>query len=188
MNDRARRGSLFSFDRWAAMLVKEFRQLARDRITFAMIVGIPIIQLTLFGFAINTDPKHMPTAVIAADSSEFTRSLIAAMSTSDYFRILTDIPDEVAAHAALAQGTAQFVVTIPPDFTSKLLRGDRPTVLIEADASDPTATGVAVGAITQQPRVVARTDLTGPLAYLAGKPPPFDVAVHRLYNPESLTQ
>ncbi len=88
----------------------------------------------------------------------------------------------------MLRGTAQFVVTIPPDFTSKLLRGDRPTVLIEADASDPTATGVALAAITQLPSVVARKDLTGPLAYLADKPPPFDVAVHRLYNPESLTQ
>jgi ABC-2 type transport system permease protein len=78
---------------------RSFRQLARDRITFAMIVGIPIIQLTLFGFAINTDPKHMPTAVIAADSSEFTRSLIAAMSTSDYFRILTTYRTRAAAHA-----------------------------------------------------------------------------------------
>ena len=188
MTEKATTSSWFSLDRWTAMLVKEFRQLARDRVTFAMIVGIPIIQLTLFGFAINTDPKHMPTAVIAADHSEFTRSLVAAMATSDYFRIISDTPDEAAAHSALAQGTAQFVVTIPPDFTSKLLRGDRPTVLIEADASDPTATGVALAAILQLPSVVARKDLTGPLAYLASKPPPFDVAVHRLYNPESLTQ
>ncbi len=170
MTDQATTSSWFSLDRWAAMLVKEFRQLARDRVTFAMIVGIPIIQLTLFGFAINTDPKHMPTAVIASDHSEFTRSLVAAMSTSEYFRIISDTPDEAAAHSALAQGTAQFVVTIPPDFTSKLLRGDRPTVLIEADASDPTATGVALAAITQLPSVVARKDLTGPLAYLASKP------------------
>ena len=188
MTEKATTSSWFSIDRWAAMLVKEFRQLARDRVTFAMIVGIPIIQLTLFGFAINTDPKHMPTAVIAADHSEFTRSLVAAMATSDYFRIIPDTPDEAAAHSALARGTAQFVVTIPPDFTSKLLRGDRPTVLIEADASDPTATGVALAAILQLPSVVARKDLTGPLAYLANKPPAFDVAVHRLYNPESLTQ
>jgi ABC-2 type transport system permease protein len=188
MTDRAAAASWFSFDRWAAMLVKEFRQLARDRVTFAMIVGIPIIQLTLFGYAINTDPKHMPTAVIATDHSEFTRSLVSAMSTSDYFRIVSDTPDEAAARSALARGTVQFVVTIPPDFTSKLLRGDRPTVLIEADASDPTATGAALAAITQLANVVARKDLTGPLAYLADKPPPFDVAVHRLYNPESLTQ
>src|SRR5689334_6270289 len=108
MTDRATSGSLFSFDRWTAMLVKEFRQLARDRITFAMIVGIPIIQLTLFGFAINTDPKRMPTAVIASDRSEFTRSLVWALSTSDYFRIVAETPDEAEAHSALARGTAQF--------------------------------------------------------------------------------
>src|SRR5438876_6783450 len=113
MNDRAARTSWFSLSRWAAMLVKEFRQLARDRVTFAMIVGIPIIQLTLFGFAINTDPKHMPTAVIAPDHSEFTRTLVAAMSNSEYFRIVSDTPDEADARSALARGTAQFVVTIP---------------------------------------------------------------------------
>ncbi len=188
MSDRAATTSWFSLDRWAAMLVKEFRQLARDRVTFAMIVGIPIIQLTLFGFAINTDPKHMPTAVIAADHSEFTRSLVAAMSTSEYFQIVSDTPDEAAAHSALASGAVQFVVTIPPDFTSKLLRGDRPTVLIEADASDPIATGTALSAITQLATIVSRKDLTGSLAYLADKPAPFDVSVHRLYNPESITQ
>jgi ABC-2 type transport system permease protein len=179
---------LFSFSRWAAMLIKEFRQLARDRITFAMIVGVPIIQLTLFGYAINTDPKHMPTAVIAADQSEFTRSLVAAMANSEYFRIVADVSDEAQARAALLRGTVQFVLTIPPDFTSNLLRGERPTALIEADASDPTATGAALAAIAQLSTVVARRDLSGPLAYLASGPPPFDVTVHRLYNPESLTQ
>jgi ABC-2 type transport system permease protein len=188
MTERAAAVSLFSFDRWAAMLIKEFRQLARDRITFAMIVGIPIIQLTLFGYAINTDPKHMPTAVIAADNSEFTRSLVSAMANSDYFRIVSESPDESEARSALLRGTAQFVVTIPPDFTSKLLRGDRPTVLLEADASDPTATGAALAAVSQLANVVSRRDLTGPLAHLASGPPPFDVTVHRLYNPESLTQ
>jgi ABC-2 type transport system permease protein len=188
MTDQGATVSLFSLQRWMAMLIKEFRQLARDRITFAMIIGIPIIQLTLFGFAINTDPKHMPTVVIMSDHSEFTRTLVAALANSDYFRIVSDTPDEAQAHAALARGTAQFVVTIPPDFTAKLLRGDRPTVLIEADASDPTATGAAIAAITELPSVVSRKDLTGPLAYLATKAPAFDVAVHRLYNPESLTQ
>jgi ABC-2 type transport system permease protein len=188
MTDRVATVSLFSLQRWAAMLVKEFLQLARDRVTFAMIIGIPIIQLTLFGFAINTDPKHMPTAVIAPDHSEFTRSLVAALKLSDYFQIVSDTPDEAEAHAALQRGTAQFVVTIPPDFTAKLLRGDRPTVLIEADASDPTAVGAAIAAINELPAIVSRKDLTGALAYLAAQPPPFDVAVHRHYNPESLTQ
>ena len=188
MTDRAQSVSLFSLQRWIAMLVKEFLQLARDRVTFAMIVGIPIIQLTLFGYAINTDPKHMPTAVIAPDHSEFTRSLVAALKTSDYFRIVSDSPDEAEAHAALLRGTAQFVVSIPVDFTSKLLRGERPTVLIEADASDPTAVGAAIAAINELPTIVSRKDLTGPLGYLAAQPPPFDVTVHRHYNPESLTQ
>jgi ABC-2 type transport system permease protein len=188
MTDRAQRVSLFSLQRWIAMLVKEFLQLARDRVTFAMIVGIPIIQLTLFGYAINTDPKHMPTAVIAPDHSEFTRSLVAALKTSDYFRIVSESPDEAEAHAALLRGTAQFVVSIPVDFTSRLLRGERPTVLIEADASDPTAVGAAIAAINELPTVVSRKDLTGALAYLSAQPPPFDVIVHRHYNPESLTQ
>ena len=188
MTDRAQVVSLFSLQRWIAMLVKEFLQLARDRVTFAMIVGIPIIQLTLFGYAINTDPKHMPTAVIAPDHSEFTRSLVAALKISDYFRIVSDSPDEAEAHAALLRGTAQFVVSIPVDFTSKLLRGERPTVLIEADASDPTAVGAAIAAINELPTIVSRKDLTGALAYLSAQPPPFDVIVHRHYNPESLTQ
>src|SRR5262245_7333517 len=170
------------------MRSEESLQLSRARITFAILIRIPIIQLTLFGYAINTDPKHMPTAVIMSDHSEFTRSLVAALKTSDYFRIVSDTPDEAEAHAALQRGTAQFVVTIPADFTAKLLRGDRPTVLIEADASDPTATGAAIAAINELPSVISRKDLTGSLAYLAVKPPPFDVTVHRLYNPESLTQ
>ena len=112
--------AVFSFERWWAMVTKEFLQLRRDRVTFAMIVGIPIIQLTLFGYAINTDPKHMPTALIVADNSEFTRTFVQAMRTSDYFRIVGELPDEEAGRAALAQGTAQFVLTIPADFTRRL--------------------------------------------------------------------
>jgi ABC-2 type transport system permease protein len=183
-----RQNGWFSFQRWWAMVGKEFLQLRRDRVTFAMIVGIPILQLTLFGYAINSDPKHMPTAVLAYDHSEFTRSFVAAMATSDYFRFIGELPDEEAARRALAVGTAQFVLTIPPDFTRSLLRGERPALLLEADASDPTATGAALAATSQLVAVVARKDLTGPLAPLAGTPPPFEVVVHRLYNPESVTQ
>lgn len=178
----------FSLQRWWAMVTKEFLQLRRDRVTFGMIVGIPIVQLTLFGFAINTDPKHMPTALIVADHSEFTRTFVQAMKTSEYFRIVGELPDEEAGRAALAQGSAQFVLTIPADFTRKLLRGERPSMVLEADASDPTATGAALAASSQLVSVVARKDLTGPYAALAGTPPPFDVDVHRLYNPESITQ
>jgi ABC-2 type transport system permease protein len=170
------------------MVSKEFLQLRRDRITFAMIVGIPIIQLTLFGYAINTDPKHMPTSVIIGDNSEFTRSFIAGLRNSEYFDIVGELPDEEAGRAALAQGRAQFVVTIPPEFTRRLLRGERPALLLEADASDPTATGAALAATSQLVAATVRKDLTGGSAQLIGSPPAFDVRVHRLYNPESITQ
>ena len=178
----------FSWTRWWSMVLKEFLQLRRDRITFGMIVGIPIMQLALFGYAINTDPKQMPTAVIVSDHSEFTRTFVAAMKASDYFDIVEELPDEEAGRAALAQGRVLFVLTIPPDFTRRLLRGERPALLIEADATDPMATGMAVGAATQLSQAVARRDLAGPLAHLAGGQPPFEVRVHRLYNEEQIAQ
>ena len=185
MTERARR---FSWMRWWSMVRKEFLQLRRDRITFGMIVGIPIMQLALFGYAINTDPKQLPTAVIVSDHSEFTRTFVAAMKTSDYFDIIEELPTEEAGRAALAQGRVLFVLTIPPDFTRRLLRGERPALLIEADATDPMATGMAVAAAAQLSQAVARQDLTGPLAPLAGGTPPFDVRVHRLYNEEQIAQ
>ncbi|CAB3641683.1 MULTISPECIES: ABC transporter permease [Achromobacter] len=178
----------FSWSRWWSMVLKEFLQLRRDRITFGMIVGLPIMQLALFGYAINTDPKQMPTAVIAADHSPFTRSFVAAMKSSDYFHIIEELDNEEAGRAALAQGRVLFVLTIPPDFSRKLLRGERPALLIEADATDPMATGLAIGAATQLSQAVATKDLTGPLASLAGGQPPFDVLVHQLYNEEQISQ
>jgi len=177
----------FSLARWWSMVTKEFLQLRRDRITFGMIVGIPIIQLTLFGYAINTDPKHMPTAVIAADASDLTRSVVSAMRLSEYFDVVGESTDEEAGRAALARGDAQFVLTIPPGFTRALLRGERPSLLLEADASDPAATGAALAAMTPLVQQVARRELVGPLATLNGAAPAFDVRVHRLYNPESIT-
>ncbi|MBB1594122.1 ABC transporter permease [Achromobacter sp. UMC46] len=178
----------FSWARWWSMVLKEFLQLRRDRITFGMIVGLPIMQLALFGYAINTDPKQMPTAVITADHSPFTRSFIAAMKSSDYFHITEELDNEEAGRAALAQGRVLFVVTIPPDFSRRLLRGERPALLIEADATDPMATGMAIGAATQLTQAVAQKDLTGPLAGLAGGQPAFDVRVHQLYNEEQISQ
>jgi len=178
----------FSFQRWWSIVMKEFLQLRRDRVTFAMIVGIPIIQLLLFGFAINNDPRHMPTAVIAADQSEFTRSFLASMENSTYFRLVGTLPDEDAGREALMKGSVQFVVSIPPDFTRKLLRGERPALLVEADATDPSATSAAISALAQLPFSVANHDLKGSLAPLAGGQSPFDVQVQRLYNPEGLTQ
>jgi ABC-2 type transport system permease protein len=178
----------FSWQRWWSVVRKEFLQLRRDRITFAMIVGIPIMQLTLFGYAINSDPKHLLTGLLVQDHSEFTRTFIAGMKASSYFDLARELPNEEAGRAALARGELQFVLTIPPDFTRRLLRGERPALLLEADATDPSATGNAIAAALQLPQSVATKDLVGPLASLAGGSPPFEVRLHRLYNPEGLTQ
>jgi ABC-2 type transport system permease protein len=178
----------FSFSRWWAIVRKEFLQLRRDRVTFAMIIGIPIIQMTLFGFAINTDPKHLPTAVIVADQSEFTRSFVAAMRNSGYFDIVATLADEDSGQRALVQGKVLFVLDIPAGFTRDLVKGARPSLLVEADATDSTAVGTALGALPSIADSVLHKDLTGPLSTLAAAPPAFDVQVHRLYNPEAITQ
>jgi ABC-2 type transport system permease protein len=179
---------VFSFARWWGIVLKEFLQLKRDRITFGMVVGMPIIQLVLFGYAINADPRQLPTAVVMGDRSEFTRSFLTAMKTSGYFAFVAELPDEDAARAALASGEVQFAVNIPVDFTRKLLRGERPALLIEADATDPSATGAAIASLRELAMAVGKKDLGGALASLAGGREPFEVRIHRLYNPEGLTQ
>jgi len=179
---------VFSFARWWGIVLKEFLQLRRDRITFGMVVGMPIAQLVLFGYAINADPRQLPTAVVMGDRSEFTRSFLTAMKTSGYFAFVAELPDEEAARAALANGEVQFVVHIPVDFTRKLLRGERPALLIEADATDPSATGAAISSVRELASTVGKKDLGGALASLGGGREPFEVRIHRLYNPEGLTQ
>ncbi|WP_184140922.1 ABC transporter permease [Paraburkholderia atlantica] len=174
--------------RWWSIVRKEFLQLKRDRITFAMMIVLPIMQMALFGFAINTDPKHLPTAVIAADHSEFTRSFLMAMRSSDYFDIVSTLPDEESGRRALAQGKVLFVLNIPVGFTRELAKGARPSLLVEADATDPMAVGTALGALPSITQSVLQKDLTGPLSSLAAGPTAFDVQLHRLYNPESITQ
>ena len=183
-----KRDDVFSATRWWSVVRKEFLQLRRDRITFAMMVGIPIIQLTLFGYAINSDPKHLLTALLVEDHSEFTRSFVEGMKASDYFRIIGELPNEETGRALLARGKVQFILDIPPDFTRRLLRGERPSVLLEADATDPSATSNAIAAALQLPQSVVTKDVKGPLAALAGGQTPFDVNLHRLYNPEGITQ
>ncbi|WP_172202261.1 ABC transporter permease [Niveibacterium sp. COAC-50] len=176
-----------SFARLITVMRKEFIQLRRDRLTFAMMVGIPIIQLTLFGYAINGDPKHLPIVVVAEEQSAFARSLTAALTVSDYFDILSTSATQADADRMLAEGSAQFALVIPPDFSRKLIRGERAQVLLDADATDPTATGNAIAALNQlAPGALAR-DLGGPLASHAAAPPPFDVVVQRRYNPDGLT-
>lgn len=180
--------SVFSVVRWWAIVRKEFLQLRRDRVTFAMIVGIPIIQMALFGYAINTDPRHLDTAIISADNTNITRSVIWAMKNSSYFKFVGELPNEAAGHEALAQGKVLFVMNIPAGFTRQLLRHERPALLVEADATDPTAGANAISALNGITQSVIQKELTGPLASLAGTPAPFDMQVHRLYNPEGITQ
>jgi ABC-2 type transport system permease protein len=177
-----------SWGRFIAVLVKEFIQMRRDRLTFAMMVGIPLIQLVLFGYAINTDPKHLPTALVLADDSEFSRSILAALSNSGYFELVEVVKSERQAERLLAEGDVQFVVNVPGDFSRSLVRGERPALLVEADATDPAATSNAIAALAAVGQTVLARDLGGVLARLQGGPPPFDVRIHRNYNPEGITQ
>lgn len=178
----------FSAVRWWSIVLKEFTQLRRDRLTFAMIVGIPIVQMIIFGYGINTNPRHLDTAIISADSSDITRSFIEALQNSSYFKIVETLPNEAAGREALARGDVLFVLNIPPGFTRQLLRGEHPSLLIEADATDPTATAYALASLNGIVQSVIQKEITGPLAVLRGKPAPFSVTVHQLYNPESITQ
>lgn len=180
--------AVFSFHRFLAIVVKEFIQMRRDRLTFGMMIGIPLVQLTLFGFAINSDPKHLPTAVIQADHGPYGRTLLAAMKNSEYFAVIGEIQNEQQAEKALALGQVQFVLNIPPNFTRDLLRGDRPALLLEADATDPAATSNALGTLNSLVDHVFDIDLKGPAASLHGTPGPVELRVHAKYNPEAITQ
>ena len=176
-----------SWDRFLAILIKELRQVRRDRLTFGMMIGVPIIQLILFGFAINSDPKHLPTAVVVADPSEFSRSFVAGLANSAYFDITHRPASEAEADALLATGTVQFVLVVPPDFARQLVRGERPVLLMAADATDPAATGNAIAALAGIGQRSIGRDLVGPLAALRAADAPFELRVQRRYNPEGLT-
>ena len=177
-----------SWARFLAILTKEFRQVRRDRLTFGMMVGVPIIQLILFGFAINSDPKHLPLALIDGDNSEFSRAFVAGLQNSQYFEITRRASGEKEGDALLANGVVQFLLVIPPDFSRKLIRGEHPAMLLAADATDPAATGNALAALSG---IAARTigrELAGPLAKLRPAADPFEIRIQRRYNPEGLTR
>lgn len=177
----------FSLTRWWGIVVKEFLQLRRDRPTFGMIVGLPVVQLLLFGYAINSDPRNLPTALVLGEQSQFTRSIESALRNSEYFFIVGKFDEETAQHA-MTKGEIQFVISVPTDFSRRVLRGECPSILIEADATDPTATAGALGAVQGIVESVAEKDLTGALAHLRGASEAFSVQVHRKYNPEGLTR
>ncbi|MEN6575118.1 MAG: ABC transporter permease [Phycisphaerales bacterium] len=178
----------FSLRRFWTMVVKEFIQMRRDRVTFGMMIGIPLLQLVLFGYVINSDPKHLPAAVLLRDHGPQGRTLLHAIRNSGYFDFVREARTEAEARDLLARGEVQFVINIPEDFTRSLLRGDRPAVLVEADATDPAATGNALGALRTLMSTAFQNDFKGPLAFLPPEHGAVDLRVHAMYNPEGITQ
>jgi ABC-2 type transport system permease protein len=178
----------FSAQRTAAIFIKEFQQMLRDRLTFAMAIGVPVLQLVLFGYAINTDPKGLPTAVVSYDSGPLARSLVAALQNTGYFKITQQSASEAEAEALLDTGEAQFMVAIPSDFTRRVLRGEKPALLVAVDATDPSASGNAIAALAQIGTQALQHDLVGPLRALQPGTPPYDIRIHRRYNPEGLSR
>jgi ABC-2 type transport system permease protein len=179
---------LFSWQRTLAVFIKEFQQMLRDRLTFAMAIGVPILQLVLFGYAINTDPKGLPTVLVSADTGTLGRSLAAAVQNSGYFRVVRQAAGAREGAAWVESGDAQFMLVIPDDFTRRVLRGERPAVLLEVDATDPSASGNAIAALAGLTDSALVHDLQGAGAPRAGAAPPFEWRVHRRYNPEGLSR
>lgn len=191
------RSHRLSFSRIQAILIKELIQIKRDRLTFAMLLMIPIMQLILFGFVINNHPKHLPTAIYLQENTEITRSIISNMAQSDYFDVVADVNTLNAyrgtaplqdTSSLLQSGKVNFVLTIPSGFSKAWVRGEKPSLLLEADATDPAAAAMAVAQISP---IVERTlaDIqTGSLNYLKSKPSSINVVVHNKYNPEGISQ
>ncbi|HEY9234099.1 MAG TPA: ABC transporter permease [Phenylobacterium sp.] len=169
-----------------AVMLKEFKQLTRDRLTYAMMLAIPVVQLLLFGYAINSEPRHLPTAILAQENSVFARSVTAALANSAYFDLVAQARTPAELDDLVRRGEVQFAVTIPGDFTRRVARGDNAQMLVEVDAADPSATGPAVAALAALPTQALADDLKGALATLSPAQP-FEVIVHRRYNPEAVT-
>ncbi|MEM7764761.1 MAG: ABC transporter permease [Pseudomonadota bacterium] len=176
-----------SIARIIAVAMKELVQMRRDRLTFAMMFGIPVMQLIMFGFAINLDPKQLPTALLVEEQTPIVRSLVSAMKASGYYEFVVQTDDPRQSSALLARGDVSFVVSVPSGFTRKLLRGERPQILIEADASDPAATSNAIGQAEKILSQALRHDLNGSIANIAAGATPFQLIVHSNYNPEGKT-
>ncbi|MFT4767419.1 MAG: ABC-2 type transport system permease protein [Glaciecola sp.] len=170
-----------------AIFIKELVQMRRDRLTFGMMFGIPIVQLILFGFAINTDPHQLPSALLLEEQTPIVRTLTQALKNSDYYDFVLETDDPARSADLMARGKVAFVVSVPAGFTRALLRGERPQILIEADASDPSASS---NALAQANTILQRAlgqDLRGSVSGLNRPPPPFELIVHRKYNPEGET-
>jgi ABC-2 type transport system permease protein len=174
-----------SWQRWLGIVIKEFIQLKRDRLTFGMILGIPVIQLMIFGFAINSDPKHLPTVVMLHEPGVFTRDYVSAMRNSNYFDIIGTASSEREAAQMLDRGDVQFVVSFPLDFERALLRGEHPAILVQADATDPVAASGALAVLNRLGNEVFAHDL--PDFHRPAPDKLVELRVHKRYNPEGIT-
>ena len=181
-------GFLAALARFRAIFIKELIQMRRDRLTFGMLFGLPVMQVVLFGYAINMDPRHLPTAVHVEEQTPIIRTMLSALENSGYYDLVLETDDPRESRHLLARGDVAFVISIPAGFTERLIRGDRPQILIEADASDPAAASNAIARADAIINSALRHDLKGPLAGLAAKPGPVEVIIHPRYNPEAITQ
>ena len=186
-NGSANRDPGFLRRTWA-MIVKEFVQMRRDRMTFASMMLVPVLQLTLFGYAINTDPRHLPTVVLTRDDGPLTRAVLAALRNTDRFDFRWQVRDPQELDKLIRSGTAQFGVEIPASFERDVRRGDRPAILVIADATDPVATGTAVASLHGVIDSALRRELRGPDEPVTSSTEPFDITLQNRYNPEGLTQ
>lgn len=176
-----------SWARVFAVFLKELVQMRRDRPTFAIMLMVPVMQLVLFGYAINNDPRHMPAVVEMREDGPMTRAFLASLTQSTFIDIVAVTQRAEEGEAMIRSGEATFLISIPEGFERRLVRGERPQILIAADASDPVAAGGALGAIQQIAQQAFAPDLQGPLSYLAPTPPPYEIVVHRRYNPAGVT-
>jgi ABC-2 type transport system permease protein len=178
--------TLLSLPRIVAVMIKEFTQLRRDRITYAMILVMPLMQLLLFGYAINTDPRHLAAAVVSHDHGRLANAVVASLERTSYVDVRHLPSSEAEMDALMRRGDITLALTIPPDFSERVLKHDKAQILAEVDASDPQAAGGVAAAVAALPTEALRHDLKGATAQ-PGAPPPFEVVVHRLYNPEGIT-
>jgi len=179
----------FSFWRLWAVMVKEFIQMRRDKATFAIMIGIPLIQLILFGYAINSDPRHLPTAIVNADKdSPYSREILMAMQNSSYFKFISPPVTEQQSHELIRQGKVQFVVNFPVNFSHDLVKGLKPSLLLQADATDPAATSRALSVFNELSYLALNDVLVGSLSDLKTSQPAYQTQVHAIYNPLGITQ
>lgn len=180
--------TFFSLHRLKAIIIKEFIQMLRDRLTLSMIIAIPAIQLILFGYAINSNPKNLPTMLISNDNSSFTRTFLEGIKNTNYFKFINVNATEDQAKKAMEIGNTQFIINIPTNFSYDLIRGEHPNLLLTVDGSESMAAANAITAANALSGQVFNRELQGSLSYLKASMPPYNLMIHVKYNPELTTQ